>query len=223
MKYLARISYLVLPLIFIALVACGKGSPTATSDPNLVYTQIWETVAAGQTLTAESVPPTLEATNTLAATQTPKMTNTPLISSTPSSSDGTAAPTTNQPTAANTPRPTSQAVCDNSQFVTDVTYTDGTEVPAGQAIIKTWRIKNLGPCKWNQDYMLVFGWGGDGTEWSTTAGTHFKSVVEVGDTIDLSIELLAPTKAGTYSATYRTQNDKGFNFGPTLTILIVVK
>ncbi len=223
MKSLARMSYLVISFALVILAACGKGPASSpTSNPNRVYTQIWETVAVGQTQTAAAMPPTQEATNTPEATVTPKMTNTPLVSSTPAAGETAVAPT-GQATTANTPRPTSQDLCDNAEFVTDVTYPDNTVVTAGLAIIKTWRIKNLGPCKWNQDYKLVFGWGGDGTEWSTTPGSYFNKLVEVGDTIDLSIELLVPTKAGTYSATYRTQNDNDFNFGPTLTIVIVVK
>ena len=46
---------------------------------------------------------------------------------------------------------------------------------------------------------------------------------EHGDMIDLSTELDIPTTPGKYSATFRTQNADGFNFGPTLTVLIEVK
>ncbi len=223
MKYFPLITWLLLALLFFTLVACGKGPiGSPTSNPNIVYTQIWETVAVGQTQTAAAVPPTQAATNTPEATVTPKVTNTPLVSSTPASGDATAVPSS-QPTASNTLRPTSQATCDNFQFVSDVTVPDGSEVSAGSTIIKTWQIKNLGPCDWNQDYMLTFGWGGEGTDWKTATPTNFSKIVKPGETLDVSIELQVPSEAGSYGAVFRIRNDDDIYFGPTLTIYIVVK
>jgi predicted small lipoprotein YifL len=219
MKYFARISWLVIVLVLFTLAACGKGTPTAApSDPNQVYTQIWETVVAGQTQTQAVAPPTQAATNTPDANSTPKSTNTPLIS--PTSSGGSASAT---PAVNNTPKPPAEQTCDNATFVTDVTYEDNSVVPAGQSFVKTWRIKNLGPCTWNQDYEVIYGWGGDGTNWNKNAPSHFSELVAPGEMIDVSIELDAPTEAGTYNGTFRTQNENGFNFGPTLTVVIVVK
>ncbi len=227
MKSVSRISISILMLVVFILTACGKGTstPTAASGSNGVYTRIWQTVAAGQTLTAAAATPTLAPTETPAVSVTPKNTNTPLVSAT-SEGGATAAPTsgvTNVPTNTRAPQPTSANACDNSQFIADVTLADGTEVLPGQTLVKTWRIKNLGPCVWNQDYTLAFGWGGDGTEWNTADSTHFNKKVAVGDTIDVSIELKMPSKSGTYGATFRTMNDNDFYFGPSLTILIVVK
>jgi hypothetical protein len=220
MKPLNILSFSLLAIFLFTLAACGKGTqgtPTA-SNPDLVYTQIWETVVVGQTQTQAALPPTQAATNTPEFTSIPKDTNTPLVSSTPAAGD-----TSITPVVRNTPNPSTGEACDNAIFVTDVTYPDNSEVPAGQAIIKTWRIKNLGPCTWNQDYRLAFAWGGDGTNWKTNSLVHFVELVPPGDMIDLSIELDVPTELGTYTGTFRTMNDSDYYFGPTLTIVIKVK
>jgi hypothetical protein len=118
---------------------------------------------------------------------------------------------------------TQSAACDNAIGISDVTYPDGSEVVAGAPFEKTWRVKNLGPCNWDQDYVLIFGWGGDGTNWNTTPPSHFTAIVLPGETIDISVTLRAPTAAGNYGASFRLQNDKGFNFGPVQTVVVVVK
>ena len=60
-------------------------------------------------------------------------------------------------------------------------------------MVKTWTVKNLGPCTWNQDYLLIFGWGGQGTDWNTTKPVNLSKLVLPGETIDISVSLKAPT------------------------------
>lgn len=90
---------------------------------------------------------------------------------------------------------------------------------------KTWTLKNLGPCTWNQDYTLIFGWGGQGTNWNTTKPVNLSKLVAPDDTIDVSVELTAPSTSGEYVGVFTLQNDKGVNFPPgqQVTIDIVVK
>ena len=205
-------------LIFVALAGCGGNSPAATEDPNLVYTQIWQTVEFAQTQTALVITPTATPTNTPEASPTLEITITPLISSTPNVSLAT-----NTPLVRNTqPAPGSQP-CDNGILVEDVTYPDGTEVNPGEVIIKTWRFENTGPCDWDSDYNLVFGWQTEGANWQNTSPVPFGSIVEAGETIDLSVTLTAPTTSGGYGAWFRLQNDKGFNFGEIFAVYIRVK
>ncbi|HEX7619658.1 MAG TPA: NBR1-Ig-like domain-containing protein [Anaerolineales bacterium] len=218
MSRLSKFTWLWMVFIFLGLASCGGGAPT--TDPSLAFTQIWQTVAVAQAQTA------------LAASQTPSLTVTPAVSSTPQ--------TTNTPLMTNTPLPgipsmtpivssapvvTQSGLCDNAVGVTDVTYPDGAIVPAGESFIKTWKVKNLGPCTWTQNYRLIYGWpaGGAGTNWNTTRPSVFTASVLPGETIDISVTLKAPTTAGNYAAAFRMQNDKGFNFGPAQTVVIVVK
>ncbi len=225
MKHLARISCLMMLILLVVLSACGKGATTPPpSSQEQAYTQIWETVALGQTQTAAAASPTPQFTPTPEVSETPKPTNTPLVSST-QSGEATSAATESSSTVTKTKAPsTSQDTCDNFQYISDVTYPDGAQVQGGTTIVKTWRIKNLGPCEWNENYAITFGWGGTGTTWNTTAGAvGFGRTVKVGETVDLSMELDVPTDVGEYGAVFRTRNDKQVYFGPTLTIYIVVK
>ena len=56
------------------------------------------------------------------------------------------------PTAACSAPP---APVDGSTFVSDVTVPDGTRVTAGQAFVKTWRLRNTGSSTWGNGYQLV--------------------------------------------------------------------
>ena len=225
MKRLIKIILLTAVLMVIGLTSCGgagnKTSPTL--DVNLVYTQLWQTVQAGQTLTAQAVPPTETPIEEVLNTPTEKVTNTPLISNTP-------LVTSNVPTATpfviTSPQPTAQQTADNSLFVTDVNYPDGSQVAPSTKIVKTWRFKNLGPSTWDQDFTLVFGWPSTSAEpyWSSSKihSVSFPAVILPGATMDISITLTTPDKIGDYAAWFRLQNDKGFNFGDPFAIAIKV-
>ena len=110
-------------------------------------------------------------------------------------------------------------------YVADVTIPDGYVAAQGETMKKTWTVKNLGPCSWNQDYKLIFGWGGQGTDWNTTKPVNLSKIVAVGDTIDITVTLTAPSAAGEYVGVFKLQNNKGINFPPgqQVTIDIVVK
>jgi hypothetical protein len=47
--------------------------------------------------------------------------------------------------------------------------------------------------------------------------------IQPGETLEISVSLMAPTTAGSYGASFRLQNDKGYNFGATLTVIVTVK
>lgn len=214
-----KIFWLLIAVLVLGLAACGGNATEApTQDPALVLTQLWQTVEVAQTQTAMAAPATATSTITLEPTPTLGMTNTPLVTD-------TAAPgaSTNTPFTLPTSASTQQTGCDAATFVADVTIPDGTVVLDNANFVKTWEIKNEGPCTWDQDYRLVWGWGGDGTNWNTVAPVNFTEIVLPGETIQISVTLLAPDDAGNYAGVFRVQNDNGFNFGPTLTVVIEVK
>jgi hypothetical protein len=228
MYHFTKLTWLVIALSIYGLAACSGGKPS--NDPSLTYTEIWKTVAVAQTQTALKASPTASLTNTptasltLRATNTPVITNTPLITKTPVI---TSTPIPDTPTATpaitSTLTGTQSALCDNAVGIADVTYPDGSEVVAGAPFVKTWQVKNIGQCTWNQNYHLIFGWGGAGTNWNTSAATNFSAIVLPGDSIDISVTLTAPNTAGNYSAAFRLQNDHGTNFGPEQTVVVIVK
>jgi hypothetical protein len=221
MKHLMKISWLLIALILLGLSACGGGNaaatPTADSAP--VFTQIAATALALQTQTVLAMP---SATSTPQVTPTAQITNTPQITDTPAS--GTA-PASATPLTLNTPLATSQTSCDNMKYIADVTIPDGYVAARGEVMKKTWTVQNVGPCIWTQDYKLIYGWAGQGTNWNTTQPVPLSKVVNPGENIDITVELTAPSESGEYVAVFKMQNDKGINFPPgqQVTIDIVVK
>ena len=53
------------------------------------------------------------------------------------------------------PTSASAASCDWAQFITDVTVPDGAKYEPGATFKKTWRLKNIGTCTW--DNILLAG------------------------------------------------------------------
>jgi hypothetical protein len=216
MSRFAKLTWLIMAFILFGLGACGGRTPT--NDPSLAYTQIWKTVEVAQTQTAVAASPTPSNTSTPAISPTPRATNTPLLTNTPLPGVPTRTPFTIATLAG-----TQNSACDNAIGVADVTYPDGAEVIAGVPFNKIWRVKNLGPCTWDQNYRLIFGWGGVGTSWNSTPPSYFTAIVLPGETIEISVTLTAPTTAGNYAAAFRLQNNNAFNFGPEQTVVVTVK
>jgi hypothetical protein len=107
-------------------------------------------------------------------------------------------------------------------YVSDVTIPDGYPAAVNEYLHKTWKIKNLGPCKWNTGYHLVFAYGGEKTNWKTSSPGGVGGEVLPGETIDITIDLNTPSVSGEYGAFFRMQNDKGVFFGAPVTIYIKV-
>jgi hypothetical protein len=207
MKLFSKISWLLMAISLLGMAACGGPKPTVATG--LVYTQIASTAMALQTLTAEFMP---TPTNTVQPSPTPEATVTPLITNTPVSSSPIPPP-----------KPTSQASCDNMEYADDVTIPDGYVAAPGEVMSKTWRVKNLGPCTWDQDYSLIFAYGGENTNWDTTKPAYLSYVVLPGQTVEITVNLTAPTASGEYNAFFILQNDKGVNFGKVMWIFIKVQ
>lgn len=98
-------------------------------------------------------------------------------------------------------------------FIEDVTYPDGTKVSAGESFTKTWRIKNVGTCTWNSDYQIVFdsGYAMSGSSRQQLTDSH----VAPGETLEVSLELIAPESPGIYQGNWRFQDPYGNIFGLT--------
>jgi hypothetical protein len=171
-----------------ALSACNF--PVATSTPDLVATAAAETLSAQLTTIAQPQP-----TTPAPPTAIP-------ISPTTAPSPTTAASLT--PSQTSVP-------CDRAEFVSDVTYPDGTDLAPNAPFTKTWRLRNSGSCTWTSSYSLVFDHGdsmGAPASISLTAGT-----VAPGQTVDVSVNLTAPATAGTFRGYFRLRNTSGVVFG----------
>ena len=193
-------------VLILAAVACNlpfSAAPTP-QDIGMVYTQAAQTVVAQLTQVAPGGPTSgadgqPSATSSLpgqpSATATLAPTNTPLP------------PTaTEKPAPTATPRPTATPLpCNLASFVKDVNVPDGTTFAPGAAFTKSWRLRNAGSCTWDSGYRLVFfkGQDMDGTT------TRLPKVVEPGETVDVSVNLVAPDATGTYQGYWMLRDVDG--------------
>jgi hypothetical protein len=205
-------------LVLLILSACGGAEATPTQNPDAVYTAAVETAFAIVSKTAAAVANTPTVTPIPGASPTLGPSNTPLITDTP---PGGTTLATNTPFTINTPLPPTQQSCDNAALIAE-TIPDNSEIAPGAQFVKTWTIKNTGPCTWNTNYRLAYGWGGEGTDWKTTQPAYLPRVVNPGEEVDVSVTLSAPANTGQYGAHFRMQDDSGYYFGTDLIIIIKV-
>ncbi|MFN2150024.1 MAG: hypothetical protein ACK2T5_00410, partial [Anaerolineales bacterium] len=129
-----KLLILFLCLVF-AILACNLPEKTLspTEDSGLVYTVAAQTLEAQMTQIAGDNP---------IPTQAPPTEQPPTaLTNTPSNPTQTPIPATK------TPEPTrtaTQILCDEIEFVKDITIEDGKEIPAGEPFEKVWRLKNAG-------------------------------------------------------------------------------
>jgi hypothetical protein len=179
-------------LLLIPMLACqtlSAGTPQAAETLNALYT------SAAQTLDALST----DAVST--QTVQPVVTTTLSLSS---ASPGPSSTTTNTPPIQPITR------CDAASFVTDVTIADGAIIGRGTQFTKIWRLKNVGTCTWTTSYAIVFV---NGDRFDAPAAVSMPATVAPGQTVDLAINLTAPTLDGHYRGNWKLRNASGALFG----------
>lgn len=123
----------------------------------------------------------------------------------------TPTPTGTPPTP--TPTKTSGPVstCDKVNFVSDLDVPDGKVFAPDTTFTKTWRIKNVGTCTWTTSYKLIFVSGDP----MGAAATEFnlKSTINPNTTVDISVDLKAPSTNGNYRGYWQFKNASGATFG----------
>lgn len=190
----------------VTLILAFRGSSSPEEDVNAIYTNAALTVDAQQ-LTLLAAQPT--ATVTPFVTLTPLVTNTPLVTATLQTLPLLATKTQSVSVATG---------CDNSVYISDVTIPDKTVVTPGQSLTKTWRVQNSGTCAWTTAYKITYV---AGNAMGGTA-TAISQAVNPGQSIDISVAMVAPTAAGESAGTWRLTNDKAQPFGTNLTIVVTV-
>ena len=107
----------------------------------------------------------------------------------------TTLPATPRPISApapGTPAPDAQNG-DAAEFVTDVTIPDGTKLKPNETFIKTWRLRNNGSATWTTAYMIYFT---NGEQMGAPGSLPIPANVAPGQSIDVSVPMTAPAKAG---------------------------
>lgn len=113
----------------------------------------------------------------------------------------TSAPPTITPTAVS---------CNDATFLEDVTIPDGTEFTPGTQFLKVWRLRNVGTCTWTTDYELVLV---GGNRMSALRVVPLAETVRPGESVELGVNMVAPTTPGNYQAFWMLSNANGARFG----------
>jgi hypothetical protein len=100
--------------------------------------------------------------------------------------------------------------CDKAAFVTDATVPDGTIFSPGAAFTKTWRLRNVGTCTWTTSYKLLY-YSGESMSAPTTVNLPWSAAW--GQTVDISVNMVAPATVGKYRGYWILANANGQYFG----------
>jgi hypothetical protein len=181
----------VLLLLSFVLGACRpaavEGSPTP--EPNTVLTAAAETAEAR--LTENARPPD---------TPTPAPTDTP-SPVTPTRRPTSTATLILQPSI--TPTAGTPTGGDAAQYVADITVPDGTQFSPGERFTKTWRLQNTGTSVWTTNYDLAFL---GGAQMGGPQAVPLTQSVASGETVDISVDLVAPQETGNYKGFWEMRN-----------------
>ena len=186
----SMVLYSLIMLLSIGLAGCNfPGRTVPTSPVDILNTAAAQTIQAQQTsieLTRQAITPE----ETLSATLKPPDAGTPEPDLTP-----TISPVTR---------------CDQAAFVSE-TIPDGSVMNPGQPFTKTWTLRNSGTCTWNANYDIVFI---NGASMNAPASKPLtSSTVEPGQSVVITLELVAPIATGTQRGDFKLRNSNGALFG----------
>jgi hypothetical protein len=133
-----------------------------------------------------------------------------------------------QATPSTTPLPsqtvTPGVACDQAAFIRDATIPDNTILLPGTAFTKTWEIKNSGSCNWDSTFSLVFGNQGDLMGGPLTTPVVTSGTVAAGQTVQVSVNLVAPQNTGSFKGYWKLQDPTGnVFFGANQSIWVAIK
>jgi hypothetical protein len=188
---------------FCTLVGCNMPG-RKISEPMLDVAQAQQTVDARLTQAVELT--STNDTESQAETPSPSSTteNSPI--STPSST-----PTDNPTGIEGTDVPT--VTCDQAAAALpkiDISIEDDTEMAPGEAFTKIWRVVNVGTCSWTEDYEVVFF---SGELMDASPSSPISGKVTPNQSIDISVNMVAPPEPGSYQGNWKLRNPEGILFG----------
>ncbi|RPI93661.1 MAG: hypothetical protein EHM40_09075, partial [Chloroflexi bacterium] len=100
--------------------------------------------------------------------------------------------------------------CDKAAFVADATVPDGTIFSPGAAFTKTWRLRNDGSCTWTTSYKLIYY---SGEAMGAPTAVNLPWTATPGQTVDISVNMVAPGTVGKYRGYWILANTNGQYFG----------
>jgi hypothetical protein len=201
------------------LSACAPATPVSTTTPDLnpFRTEVAATVLAqvtqdlGRTPSASPIPsptatpPPSEAPPTEADTSTPAQTD-------------TVTPGPQETLVSGTPETTGTATTDLAEWVSQ-SIADGTVFEPGETFTIVWTLKNTGTSTWTPDYLLRYY---SGNAFGAQQEIFLDRDVLPGDTIDIAINMKAPTALGEYRSDWVMANQSRSNFKEPIYLEITV-
>jgi hypothetical protein len=174
--------------------------PLSTPTPN--PTQVYQTIAAA--LTAQ---PTLIVTNEPYTSTSMATGIFTLTSTSPFPSHNTTS-TPGEPTRTPTPHSLcNQAAAGNP---IDVTIPDDSLITPGQNFTKTWKLMNAGSCTWTTSYSADFFYG---DRMGASDSVPLQEDVPPAHSVEISVEMVAPSTPGTYQGNWKLADPGGSLFG----------
>lgn len=208
---------MIATLVAIVVAGCGSANPPSTeptADVAAIRTSAASTVVSQFTLTAAAFTPTPQSEPTE-------------TSATAGATTGVTAGVTGTATVTGQPlaqvtnaQGTTFALCDNLEFVADVTVPDDTTMAPGQDFLKTWRVKNAGSCPWGDGYELVYA---DYANEMSGQPQAITQVVQPGQEVEVSVQFTAPDAIGEYLSAWQMSNPAGVTFPEAIYVRIVVQ
>lgn len=108
-----------------------------------------------------------------------------------------------------------------ARHVKDVTIEDGTQLPPGTPFVKTWRVRNEGPA-WPPGCQLHFLSKRCGDVMGGPDFVIIDKAVETNQELDITVNLVAPTKPGRYVGFWKLCTPAGRKFGQRMWVSVVV-
>jgi hypothetical protein len=211
----------VLLALALFLAACGSTPPETqpTPQPDVVLTAAAQTAEARLTELAQpTATPTETPLPTLALSPPPTLdlalTPTLDLALTPTGGLGT---TPTAPVVVTTPGTGTSG--DLAEYVADITVPDGEDMDPGEAFTKVWRLSNAGTTTWTTDYQFVFI---GGAQMEAPAEVPIPQTVAPGDTLDISVSMVAPQESGLQRGFWQMRNPAGELFQSSVYVEIEV-
>jgi hypothetical protein len=92
----------------------------------------------------------------------------------------------------------------------DINVQDDTPFKPGQSFSKTWRLVNNGACTWTRDYAVAFF---SGNLLGASRSISIGKVVLPRQMVDVTVDMVAPLKPGSYQGNWKLSSPKGNLFG----------
>jgi hypothetical protein len=92
----------------------------------------------------------------------------------------------------------------------DISIPDDTIISPGQSFIKTWKLVNSGTCAWTTSYSTRFFYG---DRMGAPESVPLQQTILPSQSVEISIEMVAPLTSGTYQGNWKLSNPNGVLFG----------